>query len=92
MLDPCCPSCSRQIKLFGAEWQAQRASRRKVCPFCGVALRAEWKASTFLLWCCGFLALSLVAGILFGAHAAALLFVSAFIVPLVTSLHLYRDA
>ena len=55
-------------------------------------MRAEWKASTFLLWCCGFLALSVVAGILFGAHAAALLFVSAFIVPLVTSLHLYRDA
>ena len=92
MLRRNCPNCSRQVNLLGEEWRSQKSSKRKVCPFCGAGLVSQFKGSTFGAWCLGFLVASVLGGYLFGAQVAALLFVSAFIVPLVASIHLYRDA
>ena len=87
-LAPRCPHCQMEVRLLSPDWQGQRQSRRKCCPYCGRAVELKFKAKTFAAWFALLMGSSYVLGKLLGVEVGAAMFVVAFLVPLLQSIYL----
>ena len=92
ILKPACPYCRNPVPIFGKGWQDQRAATKKTCPSCHGAVKATFAGKAFLVWLVPFLAAAAVAFYLKEFRAGAWLFTAAFLVPLIASVQLERDA
>ena len=73
-------------------WQAQKHSPDRKCPFCGGRVAPKFKARIYATWFAALFASAVAVGAMFGAQGFSMLFVAAFLVPLVPSIYLASAA